>query len=172
MTNRNRGNFQRRSSPPNRGWSGTEVAEVNIAGNTAVLLATFVLSNAGIDETHLRALASFAVSSDQTATSEAQVGALGMIVVSDQVASVGITAVPHPVTDINDDGWFVHMPIAQQFILGDGTGFAFTTPFEVNSKAKRVIHDGQTIAVVVENATAAGFQIAGIIRMLAMVRGT
>ncbi len=169
---RHTSNHPRRSTPSNKGWAGLNIAEINIPGNSAVLFASFTLSNAGIDETQLRALGTFAVTSDQTATSELQIGALGAIVVSDQALSVGVTAVPHPVTDIDDDGWFVHMPIAQSFILGDGTGFTFTTPWTFDSKAKRVVHDGQSIALVVENSSATGFQLSGIIRFLTMVRGT
>ncbi len=169
---RNRSSFPRRKSPSNKTWAGLQIAEQTIAGNTAVLLATFNLGNPGIDETILRALGTFAVTSDQIATTELQVGALGMIVVTDQALSVGVTAVPHPVTDINDDGWFVHMPIVQSFVLGSGVGFVFTHPWSFDSKAKRVISDGQNIQLVVENSTATGFQISGLIRTLSMVRGT
>ena len=162
----------RRSTPPNRNWAGLEIATQAIAGNTAVLLGTFTLSNAGIDETILRSLGSLFVRSDQLAAIENQVGAVGMIVVSDQAISVGITAVPHPVTDIDDDGWFVHMPIAQTLHFGDATGFATIPGTTFDSKAKRVVHDGQSVALVVENASADGFTIGGIIRSLSMVRGT
>ena len=161
-----------RKTPANRNWAGIEIATQTIAGNTAVLLATFVLTNPGIDETILRSLASFIIRSDQLVATESQVGALGMIIVSDQAAGVGITAVPHPVTDIDDDGWFVHMPIAQAIYFGDATGFTHIPGGSFDSKAKRVVHDGQTIALVVENVTATGFSIAGIVRSLSMVRGT
>jgi len=164
--------FARRTSPPNRSWAGSEFEAQTIAANTAVLIGTFVLSNAGIDETVLRTLARFVVRTDQVAATEFQIGALGLIVVSDQAISVGITAVPHPIADIADDGWFVHMPIVQAFELGDNTGFTYAPTYEVDSKAKRVIHDGQSIGIVVENSSTGGFSIAGVMRSLTMVRGT
>ena len=162
----------RRSSPPNRGWAGLEVNVQVVAGNTAVLLATIALSNAGIDETILRSLGSFVVSSDQVAAGETQLGAIGMIVVSDQAIGVGITAVPHPVTDIDDDGWLVHLPIAQKLHRGDGTGFVYAPTIDFDSKVKRVVHDGQSVALVIENSSGPGLEIAGILRVLSMVRGT
>ncbi len=164
--------FTRRASPSNKGWAGVEIAEQTIAGNTAILLTTLVLSNPGIDETHLRALGTFFIASDQGATSENQVGALGMIVVSTQAISVGITAIPHPVTDINDDGWFWHMPFASRLEIGDNTSARYSPMYHMDSKAKRVVHDGESIALVVENATAQGIIIGGILRVLSMVRGT
>ena len=160
------------STPSNCNWSGLLIAEQTIAGSTAVLLGTFVLSNAGIDETFLRSLGTFSLKTDQAAGDEVQLGAIGMIVVSDQAISVGITAVPHPITDIDDDGWFVHMPIAQAFDFGDNTGFAVPARYNFDLKAKRVIHDGRSVALVVENAAAAGFVLSGVIRTLSMVRGT
>ncbi len=169
---RHNSNHPRRSTPSNKSWAGLNIAEINVPGNSSVLFASLTLSNPQIDETQLRALGTFAITSDQTATSELQLGAIGCIVVSDQALSVGVTAVPHPITDIDDDGWFVHMPIAQSFILGDGTGFTFSTPWSFDSKAKRVINDGQSIALVVQNSSATGFQMSGVIRFLTMIRGT
>ena len=164
--------FVRRTSTPNRSWSGSSFGSQTIAGNTAVLLGTFTLSNPGIDETVLRTLGSFNVRSDQNVATEVQQGAIGMIVVSDQAVSVGITAIPHPVTDIADDGWFLFAPISQSLQFSDATGVNYAPRYDFDSKAKRVTHDGQSIAIVVENSTTQGFSLSMVLRMLSMVRGT
>jgi len=136
------------------------------------LLGSFTLSNPNIDETVLRTVGSISVNTDQIVATENQIGAFGMIVISNAANAIGVTAVPGPITDIEDDGWFVYVPITQHFQFGDGTGFAFTTPLAFNSKAKRITEEGERIALVVENATVHGFNFSMVMRMLSMVRGT
>ena len=171
-TNRNVG--QRRPAP-NRNWAGTFDAQTFTAGGQKQLLGTFALSNAGIDETVLRTVGVISVFSDQVAASEDQQGAIGMIVVSDQAISTGISAIPGPISDITDDGWFLYVPFLARFNFADGTGLQpqMGTQFAFDSKAKRVVHDGQSIALVGETTAASeGCQVNTIIRMLSMVRGT
>ena len=107
----------------NRAWVGAfSVGIVNIPANSAVLISSFALSNPGIDETVLRTVGSIYVASDQTAANEAQLGAFGLILVTDQALSVGITAIPDPITDINDDGWFVYVPIQGDTVFATVVG--------------------------------------------------
>jgi hypothetical protein len=49
-----------------------------------------------------------AISSDQFAQSESQIGAIGLAVVTDQAVGIGVTAVPTPITDLSSDSWFLH----------------------------------------------------------------
>jgi len=165
-------NFKK--SPSNKSWAGLQTNDITIAGSTKVLLGSFVLSNAGIDETMLRTVGTLGISPDQSATSEVQIGALGLIVVTDRAAAVGITAIPGPITDIDDDGWFLYIPIVQAFRAGDSTGNTpdWATQYHFDSKAKRIVSDGQQIAMVIENATAFGMKASIVMRTLSMVRGT
>jgi len=162
----------RRSTPPNRSWSGAIFVEIAVPGNTSILLGSFGLSNQGIDETQLRALGSITVRSDQQAVTESQIGAFGLIVVSQSAITAGIASIPTPLTEIGDDGWFTYMPFCQTNHVFTTTGSTYAPRYDFDSKAKRVVHDGSSMAVVVENGTADAFVFSVIIRMLSMVRGT
>ena len=139
------------------------------------MLASFALDNQGIDETILRVVGGFSVASDQSAATETQLGAIGMCLVTDTAAGVGITALPDPVTDRQDDIWFFYASFAQEFnfqsAVGVDAGFAKWYPFD--SKVKRIFHTGAQISLVGANAHAShGLRIAVFVRILTMVRGT
>ncbi len=148
---------------PNRNWVGIfSSTTVTVPAASKVLLGSLALSNPGIDETALRVRGGFLCRSDQSAASEDQIGAIGLIVVSDRAIVTGITAIPGPVTDSDDDGWFTHQWIQQKFVFKDATGFdsddGHHYPFE--TKGKRITHDGQSIAIVAENIHAThGFNV-------------
>jgi len=164
---------RRRSS--NKAWTGVGVGQTTIAVSSKVLLGTVVLSNPNIDETILRTVGVLGVESDQIAASETQLGAFGMIVVSDQAVSVGASAIPGPVSDIGDDGWFVYVPILQSLVFGSAIGFdpSGIVQYNFDSKAKRKIQEGETVALIIENAGASFVFNAGLrFRLLSMVTGT
>ncbi len=168
--------FSRQVSRPNRTWAGDISATfVNLAASSKVLAATIVLSNQGIDETILRVVGGIAVGSDQTGATEFQQGAIGMCLVTDTAAGVGIGSLPDPVTDIADDIWFMYQSWHRKFQFADATGTLGDAvqwyPFD--SRAKRIIHSGEQVAVVVANANSSfGFEFALTIRVLTQVRGT
>ncbi len=176
MARRQQRQFNRSSSRPNRTWAGVSPAAYTVlAGSTKVLLNTFVLSNQGIDETILRVVGQVSVSSDQQAVSEDQIGAIGMCIVTDTAVATGITAVPDPVTDVNDDIWFMYQSFSQQMRFGTSVGLHpdWATNYQIDSKAKRIVQSGETIIVVAANAHAShSLQIAFSIRVLGQVRGT
>ncbi len=167
---------QHRRSPSNKTWTGLSASAYTLVNaSSKVLLGSFSLSNPGIDETLLRVRGMFSVKSDQVATSEDQLGSIGMILVTDTALGVGITAIPGPSADDDDDGWFIHSYFAQHFHLLTAAGFvndlAKSYPFE--SKAKRKVHDGNSIAIVAENTHAThALSIAVQFRVLSMVTGT
>ena len=175
MANRNRfpTSRSRGGSRPNRAWSG--IASVGFTGvgvSAKVILGSFALSSDAIDETILRTVGMLAVESDQSAAVEDQIGAFGMIRVTENAFAVGITAVPGPVTDINDDGWLLMVPFAQSgaSVLAAGPS---SVQYPFDSKAKRVVEGGIRAVIVVENASASHvFQVAFVMRLLAQVRGT
>ncbi len=95
------------------------------------------------------------VKSDQTGATEAYESSMGMAVVSDQAAAIGVTAVPTPETDRASDAWFVYESIADQFLFISGVGVQggnVGRQLQFDSKAMRKVEDGFTIAVVQENS--------------------
>ena len=173
MARRARSNFGRRTSRPNRGWAGLSASTFTaLAASTSVLVATFVPSNPGIDETILRTVGLLAVTADQAGANEDQVGAFGLIRVTEAAVAIGITAIPTPITEQADDGWMVYQAFAGQ---GDNSiGAVNVQRYVIDSKAKRTLAgEGEAFAVVVQNASASfGIQFAINIRVLGQVRGT
>ena len=166
--------FPNRGSRPNRAWTGAVISAVIVPTASKVLLASFVLSNQGIDETILRTVVQISVFTDNEAAAEQQVGAFGICVVTDVALAIGITAVPSPVAEIQDDLWYVHHTIVQRSSFLSSIGFYpnVATLYQFDSKAKRKVETGSTIVVVVENSGPHGFQIATGMRMLSQVTGT
>jgi len=168
--NRNRQSSRR----PNRAWTGTfSVAPVVIPANSAVLLSTFALSNQGIDETVLRTVGVIYMTSDTVGVGEDQTGAFGLTVVNDVALALGITGIPDPITNVQDDVWFVYQPLLGDTEYATAVGQQMGQRYDFDSKAKRVVSTGQGIAVVVANAHAThGLQLMAGFRMLTQVRGT
>ena len=128
--------------------------------SSKILLGVFTLNNPGIGETIRRTRGIITVRSDNTAALEFQVGAFGLVVVNDLAAGVGASAIPGPVTDASDDGWFVWQPIAQASWTGI-SGAAEGHVYEFDSKAMRRVEQGFQVAVMVEQTSGAlsGFEI-------------
>jgi len=103
--------------------------------------------------TVVRTLFTYHVLSDQVASGEFQIGAIGMAVVSDQAVAIGVTAVPTPITDMASDLWFAYSQFNQN---GSGlnagqVGYGY----ELHSKAMRKVDVGEDIIVVVESSGSA-----------------
>ena len=156
----------------NRSWAGIiSAAPTTIPAASKVLLGSFTPTVSG-DITVLRTVGNISITSDQIAVDEQQLGAFGLIVVTDTALGVGITAVPGPVTDIADDGWFTYQSFGFELQVFDATGvnadFAHNLMFD--SKGKRIVEDGRAVAVVCENSHATnGFEISFGIRMLSLI---
>jgi len=163
---------RRRQFTQQRQRSGTDWGRVNfahtvVASGSKVLLATFVLSNPGIGETIRRTRGVFSVQSDQSATMEEQIGAIGMMVVNSAAVTAGVASLPGPITDGSDDGWFVWEAFAQisgATIGGIATG-SVPLPRVFDSKAMRKVADGFEIAVIAQ-ATGDGMEVAAGIALL------
>ncbi len=130
-------------------------ADTVIAFGAKTLIATLTLDNPGIAETIRRTRGVFSISSDQNAAIEDQVGAMGMMVVNDLAIAAGVASLPGPVTDANDDGWFVWVPFAQRGLAGAGPSNLASETYHFDSKAMRKVEEGFGIVLVVENASAA-----------------
>ena len=91
--------------------------------------------------------------------------ALGIGVVSENAFAVGVTAVPHPVTDIDWDGWLYHRMFslsssAAVSAAGASTNGMFSLAeavrIEIDSKAMRKFNDQNVLVGVLETAAEAG----------------
>ncbi len=96
------------------------------------------------------------VDTDQAAATEDQDVAIGLAVVSDQAATIGVTAVPTPYTDMESDLFFVYDQHFGHFDFADATGFnshgnELMTRFD--SKAMRKVEDGQDVVSVIETSS-------------------
>ncbi len=150
----------RRSARRPGTWARGTLGSATVGATTKVLLATFGLSNPGINETVRRTLGNVFVQSDQQAASETWRGALGFCIVSDAAAAAGAASIPGPVTEASDDIWFVWVPFAGSVLFSSAVGVflgGFQFPFD--SRAMRRAQEGQTIAVMVENPGTTGFSI-------------
>ncbi len=131
-------------------------APVVVPAASKVLVLTFTLDNPGISEVVRRTRGDYFVGSDQQTTTELQMGAWGCIVVTDAALAAGVASIPGPVTDANDDGWFVWESFVQSSSAGAAGNIAawqgVHRPYD--SKAMRKFPDGFSLAVVVENAHA------------------
>ena len=164
----------RSGSRPNRGWSPSLVftAFTVLPANSFVFNQVLIPTNPGIDNTILRVVGELTISSDQTGASEEQVGAFGMILVTDSAVAIGVTALPDPSIDAGDDGWFVYQSFSQQTALNTiGVG---SITYPIDSKAKRIVHGtGVNVAIMIANSHATqGLSFVITFRMLSQVRGT
>ncbi len=167
-----RRSFARRPVVASRGRSGTNWfrvidSETAVAEGTKVLLASGVLSNAGINEVVRRTRGRILITSDQATIVENVMLAFGMIVVSDLALAAGAASIPGPITDASDDGWFVWEGFPTLVSTTDGsTSFAvqyYGEPFD--SKAMRRIPEGFGVAFMAE-ATGGGAEVALAISVL------
>ncbi len=146
-------------------WSRIIGTTTTIPAASKVIVGAFVTL---IDElTIRRTLVSVRVTSDQ-ATQEVQSGAFGMYVASDAAVAVGASALLGPVTDLEDEVWFVWKPFLQEQV---GEGSSITSKgelYEVDSRGQRKLFEGQQAVLMVENSDAVtGLQVQIAVSLLA-----
>ncbi len=150
-----RGGFRRGGLRQRTDWTRTVfTAETVIPAATKVLMVSYVPLESEV--TVRRSIVSMNIRSDQAAATELQVGALGMHVANDNAIAAGAASLLGPSTDRSDDAWFLWAPIMQAYVFGSAVGFenAGGRLYSVDSRAQRRIQEGQSIAVMVENAHA------------------
>jgi len=174
----NRTRFSRgRTSSPNRSWAGVNIDNLSIvAGASRFLLADIQLSNSNIDETLLRFVGELGVRPNVDTASGTIIGAVGLIVVTTEAIEAGASAIPGPFSDSGNDGWFVHIPFQSHFFSqGTGDMLAMTNK-SFDFKSKRIVNDGQAVAIVLEttdnNSEGIAFNLTIQSRLLSMVKGT
>ena len=130
---------------------GTEVSS-NLAAASSAVLQT-VLNAAALalrPFTIVRTRGLLMARSDQDAVDETWSVAYGEIVVTDQAAAIGITAVPTPDAD-NASDWFVYERVSNRISVTTDVGRLLTGVERiVDSKAMRKVDLGETLISVSE----------------------
>jgi len=138
--------FQRQ--PTN--WARTVVDYQVIPAASKLFMLTIVNSNPGINETVRRTRGMISIASDQGLVPETQLGAFGAIVVTDAAAAIGVTAMPDPVSDASDDGWFLWVPFFQTSVTNVNS--RQSVEYHFDSKAMRKVPEGFLVAFIATNA--------------------
>jgi len=130
----------------------------DITGYTTVGPGIAILDQSlvGITEpiTSVRCRGSISMVTDQEAATEQPFGAVGMCVVTDQAAAIGVTAVPTPITDKDSDAWIMHKYIYAPMVFGSAIGLHnLSQTFDFDSKAMRKVPEGSVLIWVVENSS-------------------
>ena len=150
MARRARQNFPQRAKRNPTSWVRfIDPVEITVAAGTKAFLVNVQLSSQGIGETVRRTRGTVLARSDQTGADEVFMGAIGFVIINDIAAGVGATAIPGPVTDDDDDGWFVWQPFMGSHSSGEGNDQVF----HFDSKAMRKIEPGYQVAIMLENAS-------------------
>ena len=96
---------------------------------------------------------------DQLGAPETPIGVMGLIVVQEKAASLGITALPTPVTEADSD-WFVHQGMMSTFDFISGTGVSNTfVQYTIDSKAMRKVDNGDDMVTMFEQQSAFGAEL-------------
>ena len=78
-------------------------------------------------------------------------GAFGIGIVTAEAFSIGVTAVPLPITDVGWDGWIFWSPVQLQAHVATAAGETeVSQEMEVDTKAMRKLRLGDTIYAVTE----------------------
>jgi len=152
-------------------WSASAIISTvtSLAGSSAALSQVFTPIVGG--ETLIRTRGLFSYASDQLAATENIVGAFGISVVSEQAATVGITAVPHPATDAAWGGWLYHTYFAARFGFLSSIGFEHDVlnHIVIDSKAMRKVDEDDRLVIVVENTSSTGMIFMDNVRLLSKI---
>jgi len=152
-----RGGVMRRESR----WLGIATVSSTLTAVGGVLQTSLAAASLALRPfTVVRTHVSWLLESDNAAGAERQICGYGHAVVSDQAVTVGVSAIPTPITDQGSDLWYVYA-----LLMGAGnisgtmsqrSGFTGT----IDSRAMRKVEDGQDIVTVVEfDAVGAGLVI-------------
>jgi len=154
-----------------RGTSWSRLVETGytaVAASTKVLLGSFTSTRT---ETAIRTRGMISVKTDTPASAEVQLGAFGVVVVSDAALAAGAASIPGPVTDAQDEGWMVWQPFMQSHLVAGLTVVTMLSKeYQFDSKAARRVDLGYSLALMVENASASNaFDVALALSLLTKV---
>ena len=160
-----------RPPPRTKIWVGAGVGETTLAASATTLIGT-----AGAAILALRPFTIFRTRmdvlyrSDQAAVSESPFGTLGLIVVTDNATTVGVTAIPNPsgVSGDQDASWLVWQGLSVSFTFLSSVGFYADSGhhYTIDSKSMRKVGANDDIAIMVDQENAVGSTIVTNGRML------
>ncbi len=157
----------RRSGPRREtSWLSIAATTTTLASGAALISSLNAAALALRPFTIVRTYLEIQISSDQASASEAQIGAVGMAVVSDQATAVGVTAVPTPTTEIGSDLFYLHQVCMSRMLLHTAVGVESPRGriYSIDSKAMRKVNNDSDVILVGEaDASQAGliFDIMG-----------
>jgi len=146
MATRRRGAVRGAQKNVNYTWSHLCAGPATLPAGSKILLGFFFLATA-FEETVIRVRGEMSVLSDQAVGLEPQQGAFGMIRATDRAIAAGAASIPGPISDGDDDGWFVWQPWSNQASSVSGDIGRYT----IDSKAQRIVREGQQLAVMIES---------------------
>ncbi len=139
-------------------WFADVVLETAVAGGGGAVFISSLNAAALARRpfTVIRARGVLAMQSDQTAATESQLAGFGAAVVSEEAVTVGITAMPTPITEADSGLFFVYEIMLQelQVTSAAGSGGVGKMGVEriVDSRAMRKVDLGQDIVFVADTA--------------------
>ena len=160
MANRSRMPVRRSISVARKtSWAGFNFGRVDglIADGGVLFTFGFIAGADGITLVRLRGelLMSSAMSSGDSAEC-----AVGIMLVNDNAFNIGITAIPLPITDADDDGWLYHQWCSASAVSQSAGNRTQNFRFEIDNKAMRKVRVGQTFVAVVEMDNEVGTGVA------------
>ncbi len=147
-----RGGTERRSTT----WAGSLVQQNTLVGGTPQLFFSYSAIGLALRPfTIVRTYLNILWRSDQAATSETQLGAVGVAVVTEQAVAIGATAVPTPVTDSGSESFLLYQYLQNFYEFKDVSGFQPNAGLfmAVESKAMRKVSESDDFIVVAENSS-------------------
>ena len=139
-------------------WAGStpQTAFTALAASSVVLTQIFTPFDGG--ETVVRTRGLFGWQTDTINATEDQMGAVGIGIVSEQAASLGVTAVPHPDFDAGWGGWLWHSYFASSFKQATAASFIGDSfnRIVIDSKAMRKVGDNERLVFVCQNSSTTG----------------
>jgi len=102
-------------------------------------------------------------------TNQDMFGALGAKVVDERARVAGGGSLARPLTEIVDDGWYLHQALLgfTESVVTANADFMSSLTFPFDSRAQRKVSDGEAIVFSIQNGGTDAFQAAIIMRFLA-----
>ena len=142
-------------------WIGANVGSTTLVASSDQLISSFNASALLLRPfTILRSHVVCLYSSDQQTVTESPFGSMGMIIVKDTAISVGITAIPAPGSEV-DDNFFIYQPMNDRFVFvtGVGIGTHDGREYVIDSKAMRKVGTNDDVAVTTSQVAGVGAKL-------------
>jgi len=143
-------------------WAGFVFSDATVATATKQIVGTLTPTAGLSHETVVR------IVGDWQADGPGKNGqvVLAALVVTEAAFAIGATALPDPVTDIEDDVWLFISSISVGTL---GRSIHGANPIQYDSKGMRKVDEGQLLVFIVANTTDGNVGISGYTRVLTKV---